>query len=99
MKVEVARSIARGKRHRWRIVGREDAARGVEPPDEDRIETQIDVEDEPSRRIRLDHVRMRAIVPARREAALRRVRGLPGTDGAGIDFDVARFAQPPVWQN
>ena len=92
------RSVAGRKGDRWRIVRHQRAALGVEPPDKNLVAPEINVKDEAPGRIGLDHVGVRAIVPADGEAAGWRVRRSRGTDRAGVDLDVRRIAQLPVLQ-
>lgn len=54
---------------------------------------------EPTGRIGLDHMCVRPVVPAEREAAFRGVGRFRGTDLSFTDFDVRRVAELPVLQN
>ena len=87
MEVEVARAVARlavtPTEDRWASARRASASNFQTKM----VETEIDVEDERPDGIGLDHVGVGAIVPTDGEAALRRVRRLPRTDGAGIDLE------------
>src|SRR5262245_10949075 len=96
MEMEMAWSVAGGERNRRRIVWRQRAALIIKPPDEDRIQAQVGMEHEPSGRVGLNHVRVRPIVAAHREAARWRVHRPGWANSAGIDLHVGDLAEPAV---
>ena len=90
MKREMPRAIARRQRDGWRVVRRQRAFRRVESPDEDLVEPEIGGKDEAPRRVRFDHVRVRAIVAADGKAARQERSRLRRPDRALMAPDISR---------
>lgn len=99
MKCKVPRSIAGREFDKCRLAGREDAARGVELPDVNAVEPEIDVKDKSTGGIGLDHVRVRLIMPTDCEAARLGIRGFLRANGAVVFFQIGRFPESPIRQD
>ena len=93
------RAVAGRKGHRRRIVRGKQAALIIELPDEDRVQTQVDVQHEASGWIGLDHVGVGPIVAADGEAARRRMRRTGRADRARVHLHVRRVAEPAVGED
>ena len=100
MKGKVPRAGA--SRRLDRLMIHELAGGTVQRPDNCPIEAEIVGEDEPPRRVGLDHVRVRRVVAARRERAARTGRRARGADAASgrtrgeVAHDLGRRAEQSV---
>src|SRR6185503_1064334 len=99
VEVEMPRSVSWRQGDRSRIIGSECTLRLVEFPDKDLVKAQIDVKNEASRRICLDHVSVSPIVAAEGEAARWSVGGPGGSQSSGVLLDVRGSPQPAVRQD
>src|SRR5487761_2416025 len=97
MEGEMPRPIARRQRNRGGSVGCENSAALIEPPDENPIQSQIDVQHKAPRGIGLDHVSVRSVVSAEGETSRRSIRGLPRSNGAAILLDIRGGTESAVW--
>src|SRR4051794_39752923 len=99
MKGKVPRAIARREGDGWHFRRRKLAVLWIKFPNEDSVETQVDVQHEPSGRTRLDHVRVSSIVAAECERTLWCVRCLGRANLSGILVYVCRSAEAAAVQN
>jgi hypothetical protein len=99
MEGKMARAVSRRQRDRGRIVRGQCAVRLVEFPHQDLVESEISGEDESAGGVGLDHVRVRAIVAADREAP-GRPTARPHRPGLALmALDVGRGTEPAIRLN
>ncbi len=95
----MARSGTWKERDCGRIVGRQNTAALIKFPDKDPVQAQINVQNETTGGIRLNHVRVCAVVSTESEASGRSIGGFSGSYGAGVLFDIGGGAQMAVGQD
>src|SRR5262249_22885201 len=81
------------------FVRRQKAVPFIKLPDKNPVQPQVGVQDESSRGIRLNHVRVRSVVSAEGETARWRMGGLFRSDRAVILLDIRGGAQSALLQN
>src|SRR6185436_14509728 len=80
VEVNVSRAVSWRERDGWRVVRHEFSFLGVEFPDEDFVEPEVDVQDEFPGGVGLDHVGVRPVVATDGEAAGGSTGRLGGAD-------------------
>src|SRR6266540_4701833 len=99
VEAEVSRAIPRRQRNSGGIVARQNTAAFIELPNKNLIQSQIGVQNETSRGIGLNHVRVSSVVSAEGETPRRSMGGLLRSHRAGILLDVRGGPQAAVIQN
>ena len=90
------RTVPGRKRDRGGIIRDQHSFLFIKLPDENLIESKIDVQNEAARRIRLDHVRVRLVVTAECETSRRGIRCRSWSNRSGVLLDVGRGTETSV---
>src|SRR5881628_3583002 len=99
MEKEVPRPITGWERHKGGIVRAQNSRALIKFPDENTIQAQIGMQNEASRGIRLNHVRVCSIVSAEGVASRWSIRGLLRSNCARVALDVRGRAEAAVRLN
>src|SRR5437899_3277835 len=96
MKCKMTRAVPRRQGRRRRIIRGKRAFLDVEPPNQYLVEPEVACQHESTRRIGVDHVRVRPVVAADGKAPVRRASRVRGAYRTLIALDVGRGTELAV---